>query len=368
MLTVDRFENENVIDIGSIFPVYTANCELFSQKDAGILEPILNKAVLYSLCSEALHDIAVMYGGRSKCVLLPAYTCQSVIAPFLQEGWQCKFFRIDEALRIDTDNIVSLARQAHPAVCVVHPYYGMDLNDKEIQALQEIKSLGCVMVEDLTQCIFSSRRPPVFDYYVGSLRKWFPIPDGAFLLNSAGSPLPQAPIEEYTEFIQLQLDSMYLRGTYFKDHDLEIKQISRRVQALAVEVSDRPLQAHTMSAYARQALRCQDIDRSSEVRLDNYRYLHGLLSDCQVCRPVCRDLSEVTTAPLYLPVYAHNRAGLQSRLAEHQIYAPILWDAETPAVLSDPAVANIYHSILALPVDQRYNRKCMDRIHSTIIG
>lgn len=165
-------------DIGSIFPLYDYHID--NAKSAYSLSSKYDQQVLYSLCREALYDIAIMYSSTSKRVLMPAYTCQTVIDPFQQLGWEIYYYPIEKDLRIDIQSLLGLANHINPNIVLAHPYYGMNFESDERAAIKQLKDNGAIIIVDNTQCIFSSERLPYVDYYVGSYRKWFCCPDGAF--------------------------------------------------------------------------------------------------------------------------------------------------------------------------------------------
>ena len=74
------------------------------------------------------------------------------------------------------------------------------------------------------------------------------------------------------------------------------------------------------------------------------------------------------TAPLYFPIYAKDREDLQKFLAQRCIYAPLLWPIgeENEPHLSETE-HYIYEHILALPMDQRYDRSDMKRIANVLM-
>ena len=77
---------------------------------------------------------------------------------------------------------------------------------------------------------------------------------------------------------------------------------------------------------------------------------------------MCKNLDEVTTAPLYFPIYVSNRSAFQRKLANKHIYAPVLWPVQTKDVLINEEVEYIYSHILMLPIDQRYSIDDMIKI------
>lgn len=346
------------MEIGSIYSLGQLEVEA-----GGSLSLAGEGAAYFSLCREALLMVARHYGYVQKRILLPAYTCQTVIDPFLQLGWDVCYYHITRQLRIDTESLLSEYDRFSPALCVAHPYYGADLNEKELQALSVIKEKGCVLIEDLTQCVFSTQRNPVFDFFIGSYRKWFPIPDGAFLV---GQNVMTDEMPENGKFVQAMSDAMYLRGTFHQTGDENIKEISRRVGNVAIGHISGSIEPHRMSDFSIGLLSLIDIDETKRKRLENYQYLYEHLHGCDDCEPVGRDIEEVTCAPLFFPIYVKDRAAFQKKLAQQEIYAPVLWPVHTPAVMINDSIKRIYDEILMLPIDQRYGVNDMQRMVDVI--
>lgn len=321
-------------------------------------------AAYFSLCREALLSIAIKYRNSAKRVLLPAYTCQTVIDPFLQEGWAICYYGISRQLRIDTDDLSEKFKVFKPNLCVAHPYYGADLNQKELDALSELKNKGCCLVEDLTQCVFSTQRSEIFDYFTGSYRKWFPIPDGAFL---TGKDVVPEQREENTAFVQSMADAMYLRHVFHMTNDCHVKEISRRVGNTAIGHISGEIVRHGMSAFSMSLLSQVDVEDVKRRRQDNYAYLYDRLANNSGIEIVDRSMDEVTCAPLFFPIYVKNRREFQKVLAQHEIYAPVLWPVHDDAVLINDHIKGIFSEVLMLPVDQRYTVEDMKRMIDVIM-
>ena len=209
-------------EIGSIFPL---DSKTISQAESLITE-YSNERFYYSLCREALFDIAVSIQESNKTVLIPAYTCQTVITPFEEAGWNCIYYSIKKNLRIDIQSLTTQIENFSPTVLVVHPYFGMELNSQEETALQQISERGIKIVLDLTQCIFSKKRYPFVTYTIGSYRKWFPIPDGGFMERNINTASISQPEKEHNDFTEREIAAMYLRGQYFGNGEQHTKDIS----------------------------------------------------------------------------------------------------------------------------------------------
>lgn len=352
-------------DIGSIYPIDS----LEPPKDGGRPLPFDNEPNVryFSLCREALSAIARSLDRPQGKVLIPAYTCQTVITPFQELGWECRYYGITEDLRIDVESFKSLFAGFHPDVVVVHPYYGRDLNENELAALHAVKEESCVFVEDLTQCLFSKQRDDVFDYFVGSMRKWFPIPDGGFVFSLQHALEVPDALDENVDYVTTMLDAMFLRGVYCSSGDVRIKDVSRRLDKTAGAKISTSIRPHAISSYSRFSLSNIDSEAVQRKRMGNFTCLFDNLKSGEI-QSVCKDLSEVTTAPLYFPVLAKNRADLIQRLIAQQIYAPVLWPVKTESAVINSVVGSIYDHILAIPCDQRYGEDGMRRICGVVNG
>lgn len=349
-------------EIGSIYPLSDKAISLAETHEL----PLSNDKVYYSLCREAFYDIATSYHTSNKNVLIPAYTCQTVITPFEEAGWNCYYYSIQKSLRIDIPHLFEAVSKHNPSFVVVHPFYGMELNDEEAAALKELNEKGVIIVLDLTQCLFSTKRLPFVDFTVGSYRKWFPIPDGGFLENNKRLITISQPEIENTEFTDREIAAMYLRGLYFGNEEQRTKTISIKLSKAADNLAERAIYPHRMSSVAFNLLQQEDVESSQRSRYTNYTYLFNNIRESEKITKVCQDLTDVTTAPLYFTIYVQSRITLQRLLAQDSIYAPVLWPVEDVRVLIDEGIKYIYEHILAIPCDQRYDVNDMQRVVSVI--
>jgi hypothetical protein len=346
-------------DIGSIFPLYDYDLRYLEDKSSDWYN---TKRINFSLCREAFTAIIDRMQSAGKKVLIPAYTCGTVVTPFKEHAWDCFFYPIGKSLRIEVEEAKELALSQPFDLMIVHPYYGKGLNEEEIALIKEIRATGCKIIVDITQCIFSKQRLDFVDFYIGSYRKWFAIPDGGFMECADISEYVNESLKENDKFVSLQKDSMYLRGLYFDTDNEEIKNISRRINKSAVELVESDVAPHKMSNVSLHLLEREDKEENQRQRFENYKYLFNNLQDLDSCKLVCNSIEEVTSAPLYFVVYVNDRSQLQADLAAQHIYAPVIWPVTYDEALINDTVKDIYNTILAIPIDQRYNQDDMDYI------
>lgn len=345
-------------EIGSIFPLSELNK---SVEETNILKR--EGEIYLSLAREALLYIAKLLKNESCSVMIPAYTCQTVITPFEQEGWDCHFYDIDKQLRIKRESFKDILSKVKPRVVLFHPYYGCNLTQEETELLIEAKKNGAIIVEDMTQVIFSKRNKPFVDFYLGSLRKWFEIPDGAFISSEKYTLVKEETLLENEDFVTLQKNAMYLRGEYFDNGNLNIKQISIQLNKFAVDlISKRNIKIHRMSSFSIQSYAQCNCEENKNIRLNNYGYLLELLKESGKCLLVNDNLANIESAPLYFPIYVEGREDVQKELACNGVYAPVLWPVHDKRVLVSEDVQYIYDHILLIPIDQRYGIADMQKI------
>lgn len=345
-------------EVGSIFPL----SDSVLKKAESEHNVFTNDRLFYSLCREALSEIARVLKVGNKKVLIPAYTCQTVITPFEEAGWNSAYYAVNRNLRIDTNGLMLDVEKYQPSIVVVHPFFGMDLNEEEIYTLNEIKERGINVVLDLTQCLFSTKRYRFPSFIVASYRKWMPIPDGGYLQNKLENIEISQPECENEEFTQREIAAMYLRGLYFGNGEQRTKNISIQLSKVADHIAEYNISAHRMSQIAYNLLEEEDIENNQKSRFINYMYLFQNISESEKVTKVCHDMNEVTTAPLYFTIYVEKRPDLQKLLAQDAIYAPVIWPVEDERVLINDEVKYIYDHVLAIPCDQRYNEQDMQRV------
>ena len=329
-------------EIGSIFPLY-GKCQ-----GSGTHNNVMSGRKLFSFCREAIYLIAKKEMANGKKAMLPKYTCDTVIAPFQELGYDYQFFPVCKDLTIDIPKTKEIFSAHHPNLIVVHPYFGMDLTKQEQDMLEEMQKNGCEIILDLTQCLFSTMRLPFIKYYVGSIRKWFAIPDGAFLETSDEMGIFDA---ENEEIVSLQTKAMKLRGEYFQTGDTNVKEESIRLSHEVESLMTRLITPHAMASVSKDILALEDADIQQKIRIENYKRLYEGLKDVKDIELIA-DISRLTTAPLFFPFRVDDISVMQKKLAEKAIYARLIWEKED--------------RILTITVDQRYDLSDMDRVIAAI--
>lgn len=332
----------------------------------------------------ALKSMETKHPDAAKRCLMPAYMCDTVFFPFERAGWELHFYHLNRKLEVDTEELERLVNQVRPGLIFIHPYYGVDTWKSARSFLHEWRAQGIRIMEDVTQSYYLESVGTEADYCVGSLRKWYAIPDGGFV--AAREPLAEEALAQSGVFTAKRIELLtqkweYLHGQGSPEQKKALKDdylhknrdMEGWLDAYAgiSEISEEAV--HILTGVNEEAAR----DR----RRTNCAYLHERMRNRAQVIPVFgseyESVAEVrgqedpegqsrpAAAPLYYPVYAKNRDKLQQFMAEKGVYAPTLW----PVGVNDSNAASlwederyIYGHILALPIDQRYEIQEMQRI------
>lgn len=320
--------------------------------------------------------------GLKRC-LLPAYMCDSVFFPFEHAGWELHFYHLDRKMEADVDELNKLIGQIRPTLIFIHPYYGVDTWKSSRPFFREWRKQGICIMEDVTQSYYLENAGMEADYCVGSLRKWYAVPDGGFVALDEELPGDELALDE--EFARkkeklLQDKWEYLHGQMEHEKRQALKAEYLRKNRETESWLDEHTRINAMSEDTAYILSGINEKECESRRKENSRYLHEHLGGRTQIVPVFdRECAAEKTegalgdklsggsvwdaAPLYYPVYAKDRDDLQKYLALRGVYAPTLWPVgtENEDVLSQEE-RYIYEHILALPIDQRYGTQEMKRV------
>lgn len=301
-----------------------------------------------------------------KCVLLPAYTCSTVIEPFVDEGWQISYYALHRDLTIDQESLARAYAAQKPSVVLFHSYFGLDTLRDAQDLIRQLQSDGAVIVEDTTQSLLSGHYLPFADYYVSSLRKFLAVPDGGILFSEkpllAVSKKPCDPL-----LTQTALEAFHEKAAYFEDMTPENKERFRgRYQALQTMINDNA-EVTDISPETLRMFNGMDSRFIRRQRQENYRMIAAGLAEVPYARPTLQtELGEADT-PLYFPLYIEGRRKeIQSCLAQDQVYCPVIWPRSPLVTAEDAATEYMYANMLCIPVDQRYGAEEMQRVLSLL--
>lgn len=265
-------------------------------------------------------------------VYLPYFLCNSVSDMLSKHGINFEYYCIGK----DFLPIFKEKLKKNEYLYLVN-YYGQ-ISNSSIRSFKE--RYGAIIVDN-TQSFFQKPIQDIDTIY--SLRKYFGVPDGAYLSTDR-------ILEEKLEEEKSSHRMKHILGRFegeastfyndFKENDESFKML--------------PLKK--MSRLSKNILGAIDYEKVRSRRHQNFLYLHENLSNSNTL-----DI-RVPDGPFSYPFYVENGIAVRKALAEKKIYIPTLW----PNVLRDNKESTTEYdyaaNILPIPCDQRYDIKDMKRI------
>lgn len=312
----------------------------------------------------AIKALCDMLGDR-KTVLLPAFTCSTVIDPFCKSNFEIFYYDINDDFTIDTDNLNYLITNKKLDMILVHSYWGFDTCRKADAILQQFRDNGGILIEDLTQALFSENVRLEADYYVSSLRKFFAIPNGGFVMSKNEMNIQ---IESDKSGIDEIAGKTYMLKKDYMDYKnnakVEFKEGYKKINSIMEDNSA----IYEISHMAEHILSRLDIGYIKEQRIKNYNYLHSYVNkNCKKLRAAMPSAGQ-GTVPLYFPVFVENRAYFQTYMSERDIYCPVVWPKSELIKVPFKNVDKIYKNLICIPIDQRYTKEDMMHIGDVLLG
>lgn len=285
-------------------------------------------------------------------LLMPAYCCWSMSAPFDKTGWKVVYYRLNDDLTVDMSYMDMLLEKYHPSAVLTMNFFGISSTYQAVNRIKEFDS-SITVIEDFSHCTFSIKE--IFDervdYYVSSIRKSVGVCDGSIVLSREKI---RVQVNPYTEgFSDLRVTAQTLKGQYAFSKSDEDKATFLSMLRNGEETLNQFDAVHAISPMAAKMLGVINGESIAYARRENMKHMVTLLKG-RVRLPENINLS-FDGAPFSLPIIVSDQSLIQKKLAENGVYAAVLWP------LSDEAGRvcenSLYFSehMLSIPIDQRYS-------------
>lgn len=265
-------------------------------------------------------------------ISLPWFLCNCVEQACYEEGVEVSYYRIQD----DFQPCDKITISPDTYLYMVNAYGRIDN-----QTLSKWKTRFPQLIMDNTQAFFQTPLPGVDTIY--SCRKYFGVPDGAYLYSDAAidKPIPVA---------ESRARMGHLLGRMETTAEAYYKVYKENDDGLA------GMELQGMSELTHNLLRGIDYERVRAVRSRNYGVLAHRLGEQNL-------LSSGNPDGAFCYPFLHPRgAELKIQLIEHKIFVPTYW----PNVLSErnrDSTARYYaENIIPIPCDQRYEEGDMQYI------
>ena len=272
-------------------------------------------------------------------VYIPYYCCDALIEPLSINEIDYEFYSINDNLEL------TIIPKLQPGECIIYcDFFGIKSN----YTLSLIKKLGEKLIVDNTHSFFSRESSfPISSFT--SARKYFGVPDGAFLYIPENERLNLAIPRNQKISI---------------DHNLH-KLIGLQDQAYLEYVqyeSELGSEIETMSLLSERLLSNVNFDEVRKIRNDNFKFLRKELGDLN---ELIIDKNEVDCFcyPLLL-----KKPIDKQKLFDELIFIPSLWldTVHRDEYLDFPLECKLSREILPLPIDHRYTTKELQRVSNVI--
>lgn len=265
-----------------------------------------------------------------KKVHLPYFLCESVADALSRQVIQTEFYRLGR----DFKPITHPTTKRDEIFYLVN-YYGQ-ISSEDIAAY---KDASCNLVVDNVQAFFDKPVAGVDTLY--SCRKYFGVPDGAYLYTDA-------PKIEGLKKESAMGGVSHLIGRFegrASDYYADFKQHDKQFRGSDIK---------DMSDFSGNILKAVDYEKVIKKREDNFKVLaQGLAAK--------NGLNiKMPKGPYCYPFYIKGGMELKKKLAEKKIYVPTLW--ANAIGCPDEIASDFAENILPLPCDQRYLAHDMENI------
>lgn len=306
-----------------------------------------------------LDEIRTRRPSAEKVALIPPYTCETVIAPFLKHGYALRAYSVGEDLRATPEMLSRDIEESDASVVLLHSFFGFDsLPDCE-EVILRYASDDVVFIEDKTQSLFSSFPTLPAAYVTGSLRKWAGMPDGGYAVRRDGH-FSVRPTEYDRDLTKAKMNASFLKYRYLFQSIGE-KAAFLDEYRVAEDILDAQSQYYAISPASEAAFLDLNIPELRRKRKENYQTVFDGIRNLNGVTPVCGELTEDVT-PLYFLLLTENREKLQEQLRQADIFAPVVWPKSEllPKICAE--AETLYRHALCIPIDQRYDTDDMERV------
>ena len=299
----------------------------------------------------------------SKVAVLPPFTCHTVIEPFIDRDYEIYTYQIDRDLMSVASDILQIVEKHHANIVLLHRYFGFNTLKDLDAIIPQLRSMGVIIIEDCTQCLYSNFQKSDADYLVASIRKWCGVPDGGFAICKDGN-FANKPSLIDRNLQRAKKEASILKYEYLFEGKGDKNDFLTRYRE-AEDILDSQNTFFTISDLSKSIQINLNIQELKSKRRDNFNTITNGLADVKNIK-VIFDVIDEDEVPLYCPILCEDRQTIQTILVQNNIFAPVVWPKADCCPIVDENADYIYNHILCIPIDQRYGMDDMERVISVI--
>lgn len=269
-----------------------------------------------------------------KKIYIPRLVCDCIVEVCKEENVNIINYNLDNKMRL-----VDFVQCDNSWVYIIN--YSGQMTDDDIKLLS--KRYNNIIIDN-SQAYFM--KPCTEDIYIYTCRKYFGVPDGAYLYIM-GNNNELRRDESYERFKHL-LGRFERKASDFYENYKKNEEL----------ISTLPIRS--MSLLTENILRGIDYKRISSVREKNFSYLNSRLKN------INRLVVASNNGPYMYPLMVGNGDYLRKELQKKSIYIPQLWPNVLKNENEDSIEYKFARDIVYIPVDQRYTISDMEYIVNCI--
>ena len=288
---------------------------------------------------------------NDEIVLLPNFTCSSIIDALDRANVKYEFYNILENFQIDIKDLLIKIKDNRIKAILYINYFGFLQDDDVINTLKILKE-KYILVEDNTQALYTSdeNKIGIGNYIIASIRKWLSAPDGAVLYSQ--TKLEEINIDNgYNEYMSKYILAQLMKNEYLKNQNLDKNKYLNLIKdSMNSLFSDYTIRNITEISY--NLIKNQNVKAICEKRRENYKYLYENLCGIKALK-IPFKLNDEKIVPFGFVIILDERDKFYEYCIRENIYCNIHWKD-----------ANNYLSnkIITIPCDQRYSINEMEFI------
>jgi len=281
----------------------------------------------------------VLRASRPRRVLLPFFICDAVLQPLAATRTPFEFYPITSSFQP-----AAVPEPADGDIMLVVNYFGV-LREFVDECVRRRRNR--VVVDD-TQAFFRRGTPDAWSF--NSARKFFGVPDGAFLYGPADGvgELPPSDVADCDHLLTRLAGDDSEAWEQFKRHEARIG-----------------IEPRAMSAISTRLLAAVDMSRARRKREQNFATLHARLATLNtIALPLEAFAGEGPMCYPFLPAADVDRRAL-NRLG---IFVPTLWpEIELRSERGFDLERRLAGRLLPLPIDHRYEPEAMETLAHSVL-
>ncbi|WEV19607.1 hypothetical protein [Clostridium perfringens] len=273
-----------------------------------------------------------------KKIYIPYYICSSILEAIKKIDIDFEYYAIDENFtpKINLENL------KNDELFLYVNYFGVCLDNVKL-LIKKSKDNKFNLCIDNTQAFFI--KPSGEDHTIYSARKFFGVPDGAYLYTN--KRINRKIKKEITYNKSMHLLKRIDIGA--NDSYLEFKKNSKLHSNQEIK---------EMSNLSRRILESIDYSTYKKIRNENFKRLDSVLKNYNEFKINI----DYIDGPMIYPFLIKGGEEIKKYLIENNIYVATYWNEVLEKVEMNSTEEYLVKNLIALPIDQRYSDKEMNLI------